>query len=102
MKNELGQEISSKKIRDIARKIRNLGEEGIDEFYYLIGWVDEERHDNKSLPQWRIKKIKEDQKFAEESVRNLLMESDKNQINKNLTKFLRRFKKWPLKKNQLI
>ena len=52
--------------------------EEIDDFFYKCQWIDAEKGDNKTLPHWRLKKIKNDLEFAEISISNLFEESNKD------------------------
>ena len=42
----------------IISKIRKLSKKDIDKLFYNCGWIDEEKGENKSLPNDKINKIK--------------------------------------------
>ena len=76
----------NKIIEDSVKIIMNFSLNEIDEFWFSLGWVDSERGKNKSLSNWRIRKIRQDKKFARISIKNLLLESDINDFLDKLEK----------------
>ena len=78
--NEFGEKITEKEIENISRIIHKLSLEDIDDFWYKCEWIDSEKENNKALPDWRLKKIKEDFEFAKKSVANLFLEAKKETI----------------------
>lgn len=81
--NEFGENISEKELDEITKKIHEFSVEEIDEFWFKNGWVDSEKGDNKALPDWRLKKIKDDLKFAKISISDLFCESKKEEFIQN-------------------
>jgi len=51
-------EIKKAKKENIINKIRKLSRRDIDKLFYNCGWIDEEKGENKSLPNDKINKIK--------------------------------------------
>jgi hypothetical protein len=66
--------ISNLEVDSLVGEIMKLSVKEIDMLWYKTGWVDEEaiEDSNKSLPKWRLDKIKKDRSFAEESFVNLV------------------------------
>jgi len=88
MINEFGENISEEEISGLAKKIRRLSPKEIDHLWNLCGWIDKEKGENEALPDWRIEGIRESQKMAREQVKNLLTESHKQDVMKNLNGML--------------
>lgn len=69
--------ITKSEIKDKARQIMALPLSEIDLFWYNCGWAEWGKGSNKSLPSWRLKKIKENLNFATQSLENLFLETPK-------------------------
>jgi len=74
--------ITNIEIEDIAKRIQSLSLNNIDNLWKECGWVDSEAEEDKrkSLPNWRLKKIKKDKKFAEESFVNLITDDPYSEL----------------------
>ena len=84
VKNEHGEVVDHRAVRDIAKRVRKLSKKEIEELWCGCGWVDSDKGENKALPPWRLNQIKEDQKSAEGQVYSLLMESPVEEVKKKL------------------
>ena len=78
--NEFGDEISENNMRKIVKQIQLLTLERIDLFFYNCGWEDSEKGKNMSMPDFRLKKIKENYEFADKQLKNLFLETPKKQF----------------------
>ncbi len=72
MINEFGEEISSEEVEEIARKIKELGDEEIDHLWFLCGIIYNDRGDNKALSEWRINELQKGKGSARQLVNSLL------------------------------
>lgn len=68
--------VQESEVNYIVERIMKLSEKNIDLLWHNSKWIDSKHGKNKSLPDWRIKKIKTDEKFARESFINLITESN--------------------------
>jgi len=75
------------KIEEFCKKIKNTSPEKIDELWFKCGWMDSEKGKNKSLPDWRLKKIKENSEFCKNSIKNLLLETPLREFEKELENY---------------
>lgn len=84
MMNEFGEEITAREVNELSEKIRKLSEEEIDRLWFRCGWVESDRGKNKALSPKRISSMKKEPSFAKTQVRNLLMETPKIELMKNI------------------
>ena len=68
--------------KEIIDEIKELSKEKIDGLFYRCKWIDKEKGNNKALPDWRIKEIKDDK--AEELINTFIQETGIKEIKKNL------------------
>ena len=80
-------EIDESEVNYIVERIMRLSEKEIDLLWYDSEWIDSECGKNKSLPDWRLKKIKEDEKFARQSFINLITD-DNYQVMQSISSFI--------------
>ena len=78
--NYWGEKISKEFIREAAKKIRKLSKNEIDEFWAKTGWKEEGKGKNKSLPDWRLEKIKNEEEFARQQLTNFFQETPKEEF----------------------
>ncbi len=80
LKNEFKDEISKNNLKNIAKRFKVLSTSQIDDFWFNCGWTDSEKGSNKSLPSWRLEKIKSNMEFAQSQLENLFAETPKKQF----------------------
>jgi hypothetical protein len=79
--NSIGQkQINKAEITKLAKKVRELKESDIDKLWFKNGWVETPHGENKALPNWRIKKIKEYQGVTELAIYDLLADDPSHYI----------------------
>lgn len=84
MENLSGQKISEKEEKEIINFIRKLEPKQIDDLFYNCGWIETPHDNNKSLPNSRIKQIKDSQTGARNLIKVFLLECDINEIKKEI------------------
>jgi len=82
--NEFKKEINEKLIESLAKRVMRLPIEKIDELWFKCEWIDSEKEDNKALPQYRLEEIKSDFETSKRYIENLLLETPKKDVIKNL------------------
>lgn len=81
--------VTDEEIEDFARRLRSLSLSEIDEVFHLCGWEEIcDKGNYKSLPEHRLKYIKESQKNAEEWIGNLLYDEPYPSAVKEVKKLL--------------
>ena len=73
-----------KREKELIKKIKKLSRKKIDELFYLCEWKDSKREKNKSLPNFRIEKIKKG--TANGLLETFIQETGIEKIEKNLGK----------------
>ena len=68
------EEFSEVVIGDMVRRTMNLSHTEIDELWCRCGWKDENRGSNKSLPNWRISEMKDDESVTKKVIESLINE----------------------------
>ena len=96
---EIDIEINEDEINKYIERVMNLPLGFIDELWYSMGWIDIEKGNNKSLPDWRLVMIKNNFNFAKESIVGLITNMHGRELNVAV-EFLKNLSEMEMKKNE--
>lgn len=85
MRNEFGDEFTLEEIQEVASRVARLSRAAIDELWSRCGWRDSKRGARKSLPSEVVEEIKNNAPKRIRRVVNLLTETPKREVLRNLS-----------------
>ena len=84
IQNEFDDKLTKRELLELIGRIRGLGQEKIDEFWFRNGFVFEDRGGNRAMPKKAVKDFMESDDKAEELLGMLFAETHLDDLRKQL------------------